>query len=331
LIKFKDHSFQALPNESVLECLLRNDQFVPNGCRSGICHSCLLRATKGKPNAESQKGLKATQIEKNVFCSCLCVPDDDIEVEYLGAEAYRVKTKVISIDAFNEQIYRLRLQRPADFVYRAGQYLTLYNHKGDGRNYSLASLPDNDDFLELHIRYLPGGTLSPWVCRELQAGDLITIGESLGDCVYEENEPDQPLLLIGTGSGAAPLIGIVRQALSKNHSGEIVMYQGSRNLDGLYLHNELRALADQNDKFRYHASISQFKPAYNARKIEAGRASVKAAEENSDLKGWRVYICGNPEMVKSASRTMFLQGASLKDIHADPFVHPKTAVSSLND
>jgi len=327
LIKFNDLSFQPLPNESVLECLLRNGQFVPNGCRSGICHSCLLRATKGNPNVESQKGLKATQIDKNMFCSCLCIPDNDIEVAYPGDQVYRVKTKVISIEPFNEHIYRLRLERPADFVYHAGQYLSLYNHKGDGRNYSLASLPDNDDYLELHIRYMQGGTVSPWLCKELQAGDLLTIGESLGDCVYKKSEPNQPLLLIGTGSGAAPLIGIVRQALSNNHAGNIIMYQGSSHLDGLYLHNELRALADSHDKFRYNASISQFKPDYRTHKIEQGRASVRAAEENPDLKGWRVYICGNPSMVKSASRTMFLQGASLKDIHSDSFVHPKTAVS----
>ena len=66
MIKFKDNSFQAVPDESVLECLLRNGEFVPNGCRSGICHSCLMRATQGNPSAESQKGLKPTQIEKNM-------------------------------------------------------------------------------------------------------------------------------------------------------------------------------------------------------------------------------------------------------------------------
>jgi len=327
LIKFKDNSFQAVPDESVLECLLRNGEFVPNGCRSGICHSCLMRATQGNPSAESQKGLKPTQIEKNMFCSCMCVPDGDMEVEFPGAQVYRAETKVISVEPFNDQIYRLRLERPTDYVYRAGQYLTVYNDKGDGRNYSLASLPDRDDFLELHIRLLPGGKVSPWVCKNLHAGDLVTIGESLGECVYEENEPERPLLLIGTGSGAAPLIGIVRQALSNNHTGEIIMYQGSSNLNGLYLHNELRALADKNDNFRYNASISDYKPMYKEREIEEGRASEKAAEENPDLMGWRVYICGNPEMVKNASRTMFLKGASLKNIHADPFVHPKTAVA----
>ncbi len=327
MIKFKNHNFQVLPNESVLECILRNGEFVPNGCRSGICHTCLLRATKGKPNVESQANLKISQIEKNLFCACVCIPGDDMEVEFPGVEAYRVNTKVISIKPFNEQIYRLRLERPADFNYRAGQYLTLYNDQGEGRNYSLASLPDGDDFLELHIQYLPDGKVSPWVCQKLSDGDVVSIGESLGDCIYDESEPGRPLLLIGTGTGAAPLIGIVRQALSNHHTGEIVMYQGSRNLAGLYLHTELMELANNNDKFSYKASISQFEAAYSKNNIEEGRANIRAAEEFPDLKGWKVYICGNPDMVKSASRTMFLQGTSLKDIHTDSFVHPKTTVA----
>jgi predicted ferric reductase len=36
--------------------------------------------------------------------------------------------------------------------------------------------------------------------------------------------------------------------------------------------------------------------------------------------GWRAYLCGNPELVLSLRKKLFLAGFSLKDIHADAFL-----------
>jgi NAD(P)H-flavin reductase len=44
-----------------------------------------------------------------------------------------------------------------------------------------------------------------------------------------------------------------------------------------------------------------------------------ALNENPDLSGWRVFLCGHPEMVKSAQQKTFFAGASMRDIFADPF------------
>jgi len=38
-----------------------------------------------------------------------------------------------------------------------------------------------------------------------------------------------------------------------------------------------------------------------------------------NLKGWRVFLCGVPEMVKGMQRSTFMAGASMHDIYADPF------------
>ena len=52
----------------------------------------------------------------------------------------------------------------------------------------------------------------------------------------------------------------------------------------------------------------------------AGRALNVALNENSDLSGWRVFLCGHPEMVSSGKKLAFLAGASMNHIYADPFV-----------
>jgi ferredoxin-NADP reductase len=36
----------------------------------------------------------------------------------------------------------------------------------------------------------------------------------------------------------------------------------------------------------------------------------------------RVYLCGNPELVRKLQRKLYLAGVPLARIHADPFVGP---------
>ncbi len=45
-----------------------------------------------------------------------------------------------------------------------------------------------------------------------------------------------------------------------------------------------------------------------------------ALDESPDLSGWRVYLCGNPQMVEAARMQTFLAGAGSSEIFADPFL-----------
>jgi CDP-4-dehydro-6-deoxyglucose reductase len=38
------------------------------------------------------------------------------------------------------------------------------------------------------------------------------------------------------------------------------------------------------------------------------------------LSGWRAYVCGDPAIVHSLKKKLFLAGAASKDIYADAFV-----------
>ena len=126
------------------------------------------------------------------------------------------------------------------------------------------------------------------------------------------------MLLIGTGSGLAPLSGILRDALHQGHAGPIHLYHGARNLNGLYLTDEFHSLSEQHHQFVYHPCVSDPETIPPAG-IEKGRASDLALKNHPELKGWRVYLCGNPEMVRSTQMQAYLAGASLDAIHIDPF------------
>jgi hypothetical protein len=50
-----------------------------------------------------------------------------------------------------------------------------------------------------------------------------------------------------------------------------------------------------------------------------------ALDESPDLTGWRVYLCGNPQMVEAARMQTFLAGVGSAKIFADPFLPSGTA------
>lgn len=276
----------------------------------------MMRAVTGSPSDVSQKGLSAVRIAQNYFLPCTCVPDRDLEVIYPTDDAVQVDTEVHSISLFNSNITKLRLKVPKQFDYRAGQYIRIYNRDNVGRCYSLASVPSLDDFLEIHVKRVLHGAVSSWIFKSLHCGDTIKISEPIGRSVYLADEPRQPLLLIGTGTGLGPLYGILRDALHNHHDGPITLFHGSSRLDGLYLRQNLMSLS-RNYSFNYIPCVSK---GDTVEGISFGRASDLALSRFPNLKGWRVFISGNPTMVKNTKMAAFLAGASLGDIYSDAFI-----------
>jgi ferredoxin-NADP reductase len=276
----------------------------------------MMQAIKGAVPEQAQTGLKPTLAAQNYFLACSCIPQEDIEVALPDIEMSRLVAMVSSVEPLNADILGIRIIPPRPFEYKAGQFINFFKDDTTARCYSLASVPGLDDELMLHVRKVPGGLVSGWIFASLQPGDAITISAATGDCFYVPGNPAQNILLIGTGSGLAPLYGIVRDALRNGHTGKIRLYHGSYNTAGLYLVDELRTLAAANPNFNYVPCVSDgVAPAGYAQ----GVVLDVALAENLDLTGWRVFLCGNPDMVNAAKKETFFAGASMRDIFADPF------------
>ena len=315
-VRYRDERCELTPGQSVLDALLERGHDIPHSCRTGTCQTCLMRAVEGTPPADSQKDLGPALRLRGHFLACVCRPDEDLTVA-LPAEGESTLTAVVRrLEPLNGDILRVDLLLDAPFDYRAGQFLNLFRDNALGRSYSLASVPGLDEHLELHVRRLPDGRVSGWIHDELRVGQTVPVRGPGGNCFYVPGQPEQPLLLIGTGSGLAPLYGIMRDALRQGHSGPIRLFHGSRSADGLYLTGELRELARAHAQLDYVPCVSgPDVPAHHA----AGRVHDVALTDTPDLKSWRVFLCGHPEMVQQAQIRAYLAGASLNDIHADAF------------
>ncbi|HHH36205.1 MAG TPA: 2Fe-2S iron-sulfur cluster binding domain-containing protein, partial [Gammaproteobacteria bacterium] len=320
ILRFQGREYGCRSGETVLECLERHGLSPPSSCRSGVCQTCLMRAESGEVPETAQKGLKDTLRARGYFLACVCKPRADMAVALADDQAaHRQGATVVGKESLADGIVRLRLLPASPLAYHAGQFVNLIRDDGLVRSYSLASLPEADGAeLEFHVRHVPGGQMSGWICEDLEPGMTLTVEGPLGDCYYLPGAPDTPLLLVGTGTGLAPLWGILRDALARGHEAPIHLYHGSYEAGGLYLVESLRALDAAHDNFHYTPCVDEGDE--NAG-FAIGRADRQAMAAHPDLKGWRVYLCGHPRMVETMKRQAFLAGASLGDIYADPFVY----------
>lgn len=302
--------------ETVLDALLRDNVEIPFGCKQGACQSCMVRSLDVLPPEHAQKGLKEALCKQNYFLACLCYPERDMSMT-LGHQAeFFTEGTVIAKELLNPETVLLTIRCRDALDYYAGQFVNLKRADGLTRSYSIANSRQHAEKLTFHIRRLAGGKFSEWVHQELNVGDAIAVSDAQGLCYYLPNKPEQNLLLIGTGSGLAPLAGIIHEALEHGHTGEIHLYHGSREMDGLYWIDEMRELERNYRHFHYTPCVSRGDAPEG---VAQGRANDVALAQLKNLQGWRVYLCGHPDMVNQTKMTAYLNGAALQDIHADAF------------
>jgi len=327
-LRFTTDNFEVEGEQTVLEVLEAKGVSVPSSCRAGACRSCMMRAVSGEVPAAAQVGLSPAQRELGYFLACVCRPSGDLEITTVDAAA-EISATIVSVTRTSGAVLLVRLRCAEPLDYRPGQFVTLLRGDGLARAYSLASVPslDGDRELMLHVRHYPDGAMSGWLA-EATAGTSVTLRGPYGECFYGAEDPQRPLLLVGTGTGLAPLYGILRKALSSGHRGPISLCYGARRAVDLYHREELEALAAE------HANLELFASA-----LEVGEAvgvvdtplDVLALERAgaADVSALKVYLCGAPQLVLGLRRRLFIAGVSMNSIAADAFLPAVPAATAI--
>ena len=318
-VYFGGLAYSAEAGETVLEALERGGAKVPSSCRSGVCQTCLVKATTGPVPERAQQGLKPVWKSQGYLLACMCPALDGLSLDDVAA-TLAVDAKIESVNALSASVRRVHLGVPPDFHFQAGQFVNV-TRPSDGvtRPYSIANLPGQNR-IELHVALVEGGDMSHWLAAS--AGEAVTLRGPCGECVYLAGQPDEPLLLAGTGTGLAPLLGVARDALAQNHAAPIHLYHGSRLSSGIYLLDELRELETQHENLHVYALALD----NDSARDDVTQADL-VAQVTDRLKGLpnaRVYLCGSPDIVRMLKKKAYLGGTPLAQIHSDPFVQAPT-------
>jgi NAD(P)H-flavin reductase/ferredoxin len=307
-LRFGDFSTEIAENETALDALIRTGAPVSYACKAGSCGSCMLKAVDGDLPDLAQTGLKDAWKARRYFLACMCRPASDLTAAAVGSDA-QVAASIAALEPLSADVMRVRIAYAEPFDFRAGQYITLLREDGLARSYSIASLPE-EGHLDLHVRCLPNGRMSEWIRKQARSGDRVRVLGPSGDCFYVGNDREQPLLLAGTGTGLAPLYGVLRDAINQNHSGPIHLFHGAINDAGLYLRDELTKIAQTYSNVEYTPTLLE----------RDGPLDQVILNRFPKFVGWRAYLCGDPALVQSLKKKLFLRGGELRNIHADAFI-----------
>ncbi len=295
--------------ESLLDAALRQDVAIANSCRNGVCQTCLVKVTAGAVPPAAQKSLSPQQRKQNFALACQLKPELAIEVVPLGAEA-QSSAEVVGHELIAENILSLKLK--TTLPWEAGQFVSVWKDQNTARPYSIVSR-EEDGLIECHVQKHSQGKVSRWLHDDVSLGSVVTLSGPSGSCFYDASMSGKNLLIIGSGTGMGALYGIAREALAQRHQGALAVYHGTRMGQAPYLMSEFTALMGSTDQLQ--ASVFNYRPDNPSDEI-----AKLVKREYPSLQNWCVFLCGSPKIVQSLQRQCFLQGASLTDIHSDPFI-----------
>jgi NAD(P)H-flavin reductase len=315
-IFYAGRAYEARAGESVLECLRRYGVAVSYSCRAGICQSCVLKVARGVAPSQGQAGLKPAWRAQGYVLACRTPSSPGLALEAVDAAPY-LGACVEAVERLGTEVVRVWVRASGEFVWAAGQFVHVQRPDGLTRPYSVANVP-RGGLMELHVAVRPGGRMSEWLASGAGVATQVSVRGPFGECFYVPGRPEQPLVLAATGTGLAPLLGVIRGAMKAGHSGPIWLYHGSRNVAGLYLWEELMAMTRVHPNLTVVGCVRENPQGWPG--IRTERIEDSLERDHPKLAGARLFLCGNPQFVRLMRKRAYLAGVSLDAIHSDPFV-----------
>ena len=329
--------FQVEDGETVLAAALRQGVHLPYGCRTGSCGTCRAHVQQGESRYPDGPPLALTALEMNAGEALLCraVPESDLTVEAQEITAMaklRVRAmpcRVARMEILAHDVMGLHLRLPAveRMQFLPGQYIDILLPDNHRRSFSLANPPHDDEYLELHVRNVPGGLFSKEVFQHLHVNALLRIQGPLGTFFLREDS-ERPLVMIAGGTGYAPIQAMLRHLFERGKARDIVFYWGARAGRDLYADARLQEWARSRPGFRYVPVLSE--PMQEDRWTgRTGFVHEAVLADFPDLSGHDLYLSGPPPMVQAARAAFPGRGADPLHIYSDSFDFPAEVRAAL--
>ncbi|WP_369045410.1 globin domain-containing protein [Sinomonas sp. P10A9] len=226
--------------------------------------------------------------------------------------------EVLSVDRRSLDVAVLEVRMPHDFTYEPGQAVAVEVPAlpRTWRYLSPANAPRPDGIVQFHVQLIPGGLFSTAAVRRTNAGDTIRVGAPIGDQLAVDGQRD--LLLIGGGTGLAPLSAVLDQVAAQwRETGwgpRVDLFHGARVPWNLYDQPRLTDLAAREHWFSFHPVVSD-DPTFPGLTGYVGSA---AAAHSSSL-GRLVLVCGSTPMVRHTVSELAAVGVPRSDIRYEDY------------
>ena len=217
---------------------------------------------------------------------------------------------VLDVHHWTDRLFSFTCTRDPSFRFRSGQF-TMLGLEVEGRPllraYSIAS-PEYADTLEFLSIKIENGPLTSRL-RDIQPGDQVLVGRKpTGTLVTDYLLPGRNLYLLGTGTGLAPYLSIIRDPSTYEQFEKVVVVHGTREVKELAYRDMIAGeLADDEyigelvrAQLLYYPTVTREKFVHEGRitsLIESGKLFDDLGLAPLDAERDRVMICGSPEML----------------------------------
>jgi len=346
--------FAADPHESVLTAALRAGLNLPHSCKGGHCASCRARLIVGDvdyPGGELPAGITREEAADRyvLLCQARAVTDITVETREVrpapDVEIRSLPCRIERMERLTDDVMALFLRLPVveQLHFRAGQYIDFILSGGRRRSFSIASAPADGRLLEVHVRRASSSGFTGQLFDNTRTGTLLRVEGPLGQFWLRGDSP-RPALMIGGGTGYAPLRAMLRQMLATDDRRPVMLYWGARTYGDLYEHDWLTHVAAVRPGFAYRPVLSAPEPGVGDPGTGTPAAAGATASawtgrtgfvhevvlaEMSDLACYDVYASGPPALIDAVQHSFLARGLPREQLFFDSFDYAPDTLAAM--
>jgi ferredoxin--NADP+ reductase len=231
------------------------------------------------------------------------------------------RERVLSVHHWNEGLFSFRTTRDPGLRFDSGQFI-MVGLEVDGkplmRAYSFASASWEEE-LEFFSIKVPDGPLTSRL-QHLQVGDEILLSKKpTGTLLISDLHPGKRLYLMGTGTGLAPFLSIIKDPETYERFDTVIVAHGVRQIDDLAYREAIsedlprhELLGDTiNGHLLYYPAVTREPFVHNGRLthlLDSGQMARDLDLPPLDPKYDRVMLCGSMAMIKDFRKLLDRRG-----------------------
>ncbi|PGH55673.1 CDP-6-deoxy-delta-3,4-glucoseen reductase [Azospirillum palustre] len=323
---------EVAEGETILDAAFRQGVSLMHGCKEGQCSACKCLLIDGDVEMlkYSTFALSDPERDSNHILLCRSLAYSDVAVELLNydedllSRSIPVKdfnARLAAVEPLTHDIVAIALDLDQPMKFWAGQYADI-TLPGIGltRSFSMGNPPADGSRLEFIIKKYPDGAFSRQLDGGLSVGDRVSVRGPYGTCFRREGR-EGPMILVGGGSGMAPLLSILRDQAASGETRPVRFFYGARSRRDLFHLDQFEEFARRLPDFAFIPALSHAEEGDGwtgetgfihevLRRHLSGMDEVEEAE---------IFSCGPPPMIDAVLPVLQMAGVDSARVYFDKF------------